>query len=143
MLDVLVVGGGPVGACAGALLARATAQAPLRVRVLEPHAGCDRRTEAAARCARARACRAPAREFSSAAGAWAAISRPRLEPYERMRVWHEGVHPRSDEVLEFDAAEAGEPNLGYIVENRLHQAALLDAFARPAGEVDRWRVARA
>jgi 2-octaprenylphenol hydroxylase len=44
-----------------------------------------------------------------------------------MRVWHESVKPDSEDALRFDAAEAGEPNLGWIVENRLLQAALLDA----------------
>ena len=33
-------------------------------------------------------------------------------------------------MLIFDAAEVGEPNLGYIVENRLLQAALLAAFVQ-------------
>ena len=40
MLDVLVVGGGPVGACMGALLARGVGQGaatPFRVAILEPH----------------------------------------------------------------------------------------------------------
>ena len=68
-----------------------------------------------------------------AAGAWAAIRGPRLEPYQRMRIWHEGIAPLSAEALVFDAADAGEPNLGYILENRLLQGALLGSFARPAG----------
>jgi len=51
----------------------------------------------------------------------------RLSPYERMRIWHESVAPTDRAALVFDAAEAGEPNLGYIIESRLVQAALLDA----------------
>ena len=58
-----------------------------------------------------------------------------MQPYERMRVWHESVQPRSAEVLEFDAAYAGEPNLGYIVENRLIQTAALTAFESAGGKV--------
>ena len=69
-----------------------------------------------------------------AAGAWDAISR--LSPYERMRIWHETVAPISPGSLVFDAADVGEPNLGYIVENRVLQAALLDAFAAAGGRVD-------
>ena len=46
----------------------------------------------------------------------------RLEPYERMRIWHESVAPRARPCSVFDAADVGEPNLGYIVENRLLQA---------------------
>ena len=64
------------------------------------------------------------------AGAWGAIEGPRLEPYQRMRIWHEGIAPFSADALVFDAADAGEPNLGYILENRLLQAALLDVLPR-------------
>ena len=71
----------------------------------------------------------------SAIGAWHLIPSSRIQPYERMRVWHESVQPRSAEVLEFDAAYAGEPNLGYIVENRLTQTAALAAFESLGGKV--------
>ena len=48
-----------------------------------------------------------------------------------MRVWHESVGAQQRPgALVFDAAEVGEPNLGYIIENRLVQTALLDAFSR-------------
>jgi 2-octaprenylphenol hydroxylase len=53
-----------------------------------------------------------------------------------MRIWHERVAPSSNGVLVFDAAEVGEPNLGYIVENRLLQAALLDEFAGLGGHIE-------
>jgi len=53
-----------------------------------------------------------------------------------MRIWHESVPPTSAGVLVFDAAEVGEPNLGYIVENRLLQAALLDEFAESGGRIE-------
>lgn len=129
--DVLVVGGGPVGACAAALVARGTASepAPLRVGLLEPRrpslpaAGesMDLRVVALSRASE---------RILKAADAWERIRGPRLAAYERMRVWHESVPP--SEALVFDAAEAAEPNLGYIAENRLVQAALLDA-AESAG----------
>ncbi len=45
-----------------------------------------------------------------------------------MRVWHENVPPDSPDVLAFDAAEAGEPDLGCIVENTALQAALSAAL---------------
>jgi 2-polyprenylphenol 6-hydroxylase len=69
----------------------------------------------------------------TAADAWDRIRGPRLAAYERMRVWHESVPP--SEALIFDAAEAAEPNLGYIAENRLVQAALLDAAEAAGVEV--------
>src|SRR5207237_1338284 len=50
--------------------------------------------------------------------------------------WHESVAPDSDAVLEFDAADVGEPNLGYIAENQLLQWALLGAFAEAGGHLE-------
>lgn len=61
----------------------------------------------------------------AAAGAWEGIVAARVSPYERMRVWHESVAFDSGGALVFDAAELGEPNLGFIVESRLIQSALL------------------
>ena len=132
-LDVLVIGGGPVGACLAALLARGSAAAPLRVAVLEPNrpdmpaleAPIDPRVVAISRSSE---------RILDGAGAWPGVC-PRLSPYERMRIWHESVAPASAGALVFDAADVGEPNLGYIVENRVLQAALLDAFVRSGGQV--------
>jgi 2-octaprenylphenol hydroxylase len=62
-----------------------------------------------------------------AAGAWQQIAATRISAYERMRIWHESITAGERGALRFDAAEAGEPNLGYIIETRLVQAALLDA----------------
>jgi 2-octaprenylphenol hydroxylase len=70
----------------------------------------------------------------SAAGAWGRLQ-PHASPYERMRVWHQGVAPLGDEVLQFDAAEAGEPNLGYIIEARRISAALMDSLREGGGQV--------
>jgi 2-octaprenylphenol hydroxylase len=134
--DVLIVGGGPVGASAAALLRIATrgARRPLRVAVLElnrpastpPDAPLDSRVSALSRASE---------RILTAIGAWPLIPPSRMQSYERMRVWHESVQPRSADVLEFDAAYAGEPNLGYIVENRQIQTAALTAFEAAGGEV--------
>jgi 2-octaprenylphenol hydroxylase len=69
-----------------------------------------------------------------ATGAWPGVC-ARLSPYERMRIWHETVSPTSAGVLVFDSADVGEPNLGHIVENRVLQAALLDAFIASGGQL--------
>jgi 2-polyprenylphenol 6-hydroxylase len=135
-LDVLIVGGGPVGASAAALLQAAgkDARRPLSVAVLElnrpaatpPDAPLDSRVSALSRASE---------RILTAIGAWPLMPRSRTQPYERMRVWHESVQPRGSDVLEFDAAYAGEPNLGYIVENRIVQTAALTAFESAGGKV--------
>jgi 2-octaprenylphenol hydroxylase len=134
--DVLIVGGGPVGASAAALLQAGAKRSrqPLRIALLEaqrpapiaPDAPLDARVSALSRASE---------RILGSIGAWQRIPRSRLQPYERMRVWHESVQPRSADVLEFDAAYAGEPNLGYIAENRLVQTAALAAFEAAGGEV--------
>jgi 2-octaprenylphenol hydroxylase len=125
--EVLVVGGGPVGAGIAALLARAgQGTAALRVSLLqaaEPPA--DGRVIALSRASE---------KILTAAGAWSAI-RPHAWPYERMRVWTEGVDPHGQQALQFDAAEVGEPNLGYIIETRQVTRALMDSFVAAGGQV--------
>ena len=151
--DVLVIGGGPVGACVGALLVQGAGRGaagqrtatPFRVAVLEPtrprmpadDAPVDPRVVAVSRSSE---------RILMAAGAWDRISAapadgvtasvPRLNPYERMRIWHESVAPGSAGALVFDAADVGEPNLGYILENRVLQAALLDTFEAAGGVIE-------
>lgn len=165
ILDVLIVGGGPVGACMGALLARGVGQGaatPFRVAILEPHrpalplaaAPLDPRVVAVSRSSE---------RILQAAGAWERVRVARggggrsdvgaddvgtgsdgaggdrggrVCAYERMCIWHESVTATSPGALVFDAADVGEPNLGYIVENRLLQAALLDAFAEAGGQIE-------
>jgi len=136
MFDIVIVGGGPVGACAGALLARGTGGAAgLSVALLEPRApGAvaadappDQRVVALSRASE---------RLLKRSGSWAQIPAARLSPYERMRIWHESVPPSSPAVLVFDAADVGEPNLGYIAENRALQVALLAAFAESGGHLE-------
>lgn len=138
VLDVLIVGGGPVGACAAALLARVprSASACLKVAVLEQHPVSAPEPSAALDVRVSAFSRASERVLASA-GAWDRLPARRISPYERMRVWHESIPATSADVLVFDAADAGEPNLGYIIENRLVQAALTDAFAAAGGQIVR------
>lgn len=86
--------------------------------------------------ARVVACSRASERIVISAGAWEAIRQFRASPYERMRVWHESVAPQSEGALVFDAAEVGEPNLGWIVENRVLQVALLDAAASAGVVID-------
>lgn len=122
--DLAVVGGGAVGAAFAALAVRQAGVPAARVVVIErerppawaPAEAYDLRVFALSRAST---------RILAAAGAWDAIAAARVSPYERMRVWHESISADSEGVLVFDAAELGEPNLGYIVESRLIQTALL------------------
>lgn len=130
MAEIAVVGGGPVGACAATLLARAGVE----VTLLEP-ALAARPAPGTPLDARVVALSRASEHTLTRAGAWAGLQGERLGAYERMCIWHESVAPRSDSALIFDAADVGEPNLGYIVENRLLQAALLEAFSAAGGSL--------
>ena len=135
MFDVLVVGGGPVGACAAALLVRGSSGSltPLRVCVLEPKRP-QQPISGSALDARVVAVSRASEHILESAGAWGKVLGPRVGAYERMRIWHESTSPAG--ALVFDAADVGEPNLGYIVENRLLQAALLDEFCAAGGHME-------
>jgi 2-polyprenylphenol 6-hydroxylase len=130
LIDALVIGGGPVGGCAAALLSAATPRIvllePQRPMMPEPEAETDLRVSAFSRASE---------HILNAAGAWQTIAAHRASPYERMHVWHADEAPMGRGALRFDAAEVGEPNLGHIIENRLVQAALLASFEERGGYV--------
>jgi 2-octaprenylphenol hydroxylase len=136
--DVVVVGGGPVGACAAALLARGApgGHGALRVALLEPTPPPAALPATGPLQTRVVALSRASERILTAAGAWSRLPGARLSAYERMRVWHESVAPRSEAVLLFDAADVGEPNLGYIAESQLVQSALLEAFAQAGGHLE-------
>jgi len=136
LFDVAIVGGGPVGACAAALLVRPGAGAGrLRVALLEPNIPAPPAADAPPDTRVVAISRASERLLRSA-GAWSRIAGPRVCAYEHMRVWHESVPARSDGVLAFDAADVGEANLGCILESRLLQSALLGAFTEAGGQLE-------
>jgi 2-polyprenylphenol 6-hydroxylase len=135
MFDVVVVGGGPVGACLATLLARGPAAAGLKVALVEPRPPLPPVPESPLD-ARVVAISRASEHILRHASAWPRISGPRLCAYERMRIWHEHASPTGSGVLVFDAADVGEPNLGYIAENRLVQASLLEAFAAAGGHLE-------
>jgi 2-octaprenylphenol hydroxylase len=117
--DILVVGAGMVGAAFAAALQRS----PFSVSVLDagPPPGAlpaDRYD------LRVSAISPGTRDILRAAGAWERLDHGRVGPYESMRVWDAG----SRGAIGFDAAELGEPWLGFIIENLNIQHALLGAI---------------
>jgi 2-polyprenylphenol 6-hydroxylase len=143
--DVAVVGGGLAGACAAALLARRSGLPPARIALLVAEPTPPLAHEPAAREARAPpgvhappelrvvALSRASERILAAAQAWSRLPSERLCAYERMCVWHESTPVEAAAALRFDAAELGEPNLGYIAENAVLQracvASLLEARA--------------
>ena len=113
--DVVIVGGGMVGLT----LACALGNSSLRVAVLEAS---PTTTEWPADSIglRVSAITHASRKVFDAVGAWQGMLAQRVTAYGEMHVWDAS----GDGVIHFDSAEAGEPSLGYIIENRVIQAAL-------------------
>jgi 2-octaprenylphenol hydroxylase len=126
--DVLVVGGGMVGAGFAALLGAYGPTERLRVAMLEPRTlpypaageAFDLRVSALSRASQ---------RVLERAGAWPRVIERGAAPYQRMVVWDERGSPAGRDSIRFDAAELGEPDLGHIVENRAVQAALTERAA--------------
>ena len=119
--DVIVVGGGMVGAALAALFARDERLAHWRVAVVEPAVPpapqpgvVDLRVSALSRASE---------RILRHAGAWPAIE-PDACAYSDMVVWDAAGRLDGRDTLRFSAAESGEPNLGWIAENLRVQWAL-------------------
>ena len=64
-------------------------------------------------------------QIFTALGAWPGMTARRVSPFREMHVWDAG----GDGVIHFDAAELGEDALGHIIENRVVQRALWERLA--------------
>jgi 2-octaprenylphenol hydroxylase len=131
--DVVIVGAGLAGACAAALLARHARLDPARV-VLIGNAPLPIASGAAPEL-RVAAISRSSEHVLRAAGAWQRLDTARLCPYQRMRVWHQSASPDGPAALRFDAADIGEPNLGYIAEMSALTRACLDSFSAAGGSL--------
>jgi 2-octaprenyl-3-methyl-6-methoxy-1,4-benzoquinol hydroxylase len=113
--DVVIVGGGMVGAALGCGLGGS----PLKVAVLEdvppPPFSAEQLHDL-----RVSAISIASASILKTVGAWQGVAARRFCPFRRMKVWED----RGD--VEFRSEEINEPLLGYIVENRIIQLALLD-----------------
>jgi 2-octaprenyl-3-methyl-6-methoxy-1,4-benzoquinol hydroxylase len=113
--DVVVVGGGMVGAAVGCGLGGSR----LKVAVIEsappepfsPEQPHDLRVSALS---------IASKNILAAVGAWRGVESRRFCPFRRMRVWETAGD------TEFRSDDIGERELGYIVENRITQLALLE-----------------
>lgn len=114
--DVIVVGGGMVGASVALGLGKAGWQ----VALIEDQAVPALPMADGPFDLRVSAVSPVSIEFLDRLGAWQRVRHNRSAPYRRMRVWDESG---SGDVL-FDCADIGLPTLGHIVENNLIQGAL-------------------
>ena len=118
--DVIVVGGGMVGAAAALALARRDYEVVLIERDPPTPLGGDDPFDL-----RVSALAPASIALLDRLGAWEAIRAERAALYRRMRVF-DAAGPGD---LTFEAAEIGRPYLGYIVENRRVQLALWEQLA--------------
>lgn len=124
-LDILIGGGGVVGAATAVLLARQSATCGLTVGLVEPRpplmpvpgSAWDLRVFALSRASQ---------HVLQAAGVWPVVS-SRAHAYQGMRVWDASDTADSPRALAFSAAEAGESDLGHMTEVVTLQAALYAA----------------
>lgn len=116
--DVVIVGGGMVGAA----VACGLGDSGLNVAVIEarvPEAFSDEQPHDL----RVSALSIASRKIMETVGAWEGVVSRRFCPFRRMRVW-ENVGDTT-----FNSNDIQAPELGYIVENRITQLALLERLA--------------
>lgn len=126
--DLIIAGGGMVGSA----LACALGQSELRVALLEGAPWEQFRPHPVTLDSRVSAISRASQRIFAAVGAWSGMTAWRVSPFRDMRVWD----ARGFGEIHFDSAEIGEPLLGWIIENRIMQFALLErAQQLPAVEV--------
>jgi 2-polyprenylphenol 6-hydroxylase len=142
--DVVIVGGGVIGAVmASLLLARKLCDSG-RVALVADHAGAGTGSTGNAGTSsagagtdwglRVFALSRASQRLLELTGIWQSLPSQRMSPYERMCVWDAGGRSEGPGSLTFDCAEIGEPNLGCIVDGRALQECSMQA-ARAAGAV--------
>lgn len=121
--DVIVVGGGLVGAALALTLGRGGTHVALVEQAMPPALPDDQSWDA-----RIYAITPGNARFLEKLGAWSVLDSARVAPIHAMAIW--GDDGKS--YLEFDAYEAGVPELGFIAESRLIQDGLWQAIGECA-----------
>lgn len=126
--DLLIVGGGMVGACLAAAAASDRELGALRIALLDSGPPVQAPTDDAVDLRVSAISRASQRILASF-GAWQRIPDAHRSAYSEMIVWDAASRPFGDGALHFSASETSEPNLGHIIENRRVQWAIYSAEA--------------
>ncbi len=116
--DVVVVGGGMVGASVGCCLGGSQ----LKVAVVEQSIP-DRFVDDQPHDLRVSALSLASKKILETVGAWEGVLNRRSCPFRRMRVWETAGD------TEFNSDDINQSELGFIVENRITQLALLERLA--------------
>ena len=116
--DVVLVGGGMVGAAVACCLG----DSGLSVAVIEAQVS-ENFTPEQPHDLRVSALSIASRNILEAVGAWQGVVSRRFCPFKRMRVWETAGDTT------FNSDDIRYPELGYIVENRITQLALLERLA--------------
>lgn len=115
MFDVVIVGGGMVGAAVACSLGGSS----LKVALIESSPP-EPFSEDQPHDLRVSALSIASKTILDTVGAWQGVETRRSCPFRRMRVWETAGD------TEFCSDDIGQPALGYIVENRVTQLALLE-----------------
>lgn len=124
--DVVIVGGGMVGASLALALSRGTSVGRLRVALLDNrNLDPSPLTPESSWQPRVSAINEASRQFFCHLGVWENIVEQRVCPFQDMKVWDgEGTG-----VVEFNAREFGFDNIGHIIENDVIRNGLLTGLA--------------
>ena len=117
--DVAIAGGGMIGAACALALSRKGFEVALVEAREPPPWSADEREDL-----RVIALAPSSAAFLDGIGIWKIVRDARVSPYRRMHVWD----AESGAQLDFDAAGEGRAELGWIVENKLLQSALWQAW---------------
>lgn len=113
--DVVIVGGGMVGSAVACCLGGSALKvAVIEAQLPEPFSAEQQHD------LRVSALSIASKNILEAVGAWEGVASRRCCPFKRMRVWETAGDTT------FNSDDIGYPQLGYIVENRITQLALLD-----------------
>lgn len=126
--DLLVIGGGMVGACLAALAANDRELSHLRIALLEARPPSKPPAEDDVDLRVSAISRGSQRVLESI-DAWHRIPAQHVSPYTEMTVWDARGRAYGPASLHFSAANTNEPSLGAIVENRRLQWAIYESPA--------------